>query len=113
MQRYSSLGKPSRRTILARMKNVHIKPDSTSEAADDMLIKCGERLQIDPNYNQIDYDKDYIRYGILKLTPKKLPIDSGIETSQFQLHDDQSQIRFDPFYSQDYNDVDHPFQYSK
>lgn len=77
---WNPLGMPSRRTLLAHVKKTKTK--DTSEA-DAMLEQCKQRLKSDKDYKSTDYEMDYVRYGVLKLTPKKKIEKSA---SPFELH---------------------------
>lgn len=52
---------------LAHVKLVQPKPEPS---ADDIMKEYKQRLATDSNYTQDDYQKDYIRYNILKIPPK-------------------------------------------
>lgn len=38
----------------------------------EIMEKCAQRINSDPNYKKRDYDLDYIRYKILKIQPEKM-----------------------------------------
>lgn len=65
----SSFGKPSTGTVVATIKNFKTQNPKDTTDANKILAKCEERFQNDPTYRQNDFEKDKIRYGVLKFTP--------------------------------------------
>lgn len=105
-----SSGKLSTRTIVATITNSKPqKPEDTIEA-NKMLAKCEERFQNDPTYKKVDFEKDQIRYGVLKFTP---PIKKDPSPRESLLPMNNGSSQYSPFLSQRFDFLSNESQYSR
>lgn len=65
----NSVSKISLKNTFARIPLSERKPEHD---ANKVIERCQERLKTDKNYKQQDYDMDYIRLKVLKMTPPDL-----------------------------------------
>lgn len=64
-----------RSSLSCPLAHVKLTTPKLEHNIDAIIDDCKQRLVDDPNYQQEDYQKDYIRYKILKQTPKvKTPL---------------------------------------
>lgn len=87
-----TVGKASSKTVFSRIIRYDPKPDFDADAA---LRKCKERLKTDANYKKQDYDIDYCRLKILKLTPSNSASQPTPTDTIFSDINDATHVSFD------------------
>lgn len=109
--RSNSSGKPSTQTVVATIKNSKQQEPKDTTEANKMLAKCEERFQNDPSYKQIDFERDQVRYGVLKFTPPTKK-DRTPKESPFPINNNVSS-RYSPFLLQKFDLFGNRSQYSR